>query len=72
MFEVIQGGPRTSNSCFRAILKLLTMLLKKKFDFKSACDKLFFTITLMKALKIGFYGAHYRTERSILGLPMSL
>ena len=45
---------------------------KKLFDFKTACDNMFFIIWFMKALKIGFYGAHYRTKLSILGLPVSL
>ena len=72
MFEVILGGLRTSESCFRAILKLLTIFLKKNFDFKTACEKQFFTIGLVRALKMSFYGAHYRTEMSILGLPVSL
>ena len=49
-----------------------TFLKKKKFDFKTACEKRFFTIGLVRALKMSFYGAHYRTEMSILGLPVSL
>ena len=53
------------------MLKLLRIFCKK-IDFKTAYDKLFFTKEFMKALKIGFYGAHYRTEMSILDLPMSL
>ena len=54
--------PRAPNNFFE----------KKFFDFKTACEKRFFTIGLVRALKMSFYDAHYRTEMSILGLPVSL
>ena len=73
MFEVILGGFPDFRELFSSYIEAPNNFFgKKNFDFKTACDKLFFTIGLVKALKMRFYGAHYRTEMSILGLSVSL
>ena len=64
--------PPDFKELFSSYIQAPNNFLEKNFDFKTACDKLFFTIGLVKALKMSFDGAHYRTEKSILGLPVSL
>ena len=64
--------PLDFRELFSSYIEAPNSFSEKNVDFKTACDKLFFTIGLVKALKMSFYGAHYRTEMSILGLPVSL
>ena len=64
--------PPDFRELFSSYIEAPNDFLKKFFYFKTACEKQFFTIGLVRALKMSFYGAHYRTEMSILGLPVSL
>ena len=54
---------------FSSYIEVPNSLFQKKFDLKTTCEKLFFTIRLVKDLKMTI---HYRTEMSKLGLPVSL
>ena len=54
--------PPDFRELFSSYIEAPNNFFEKVFDFKTACDKLFFTKRLVKALKMSFYGAHYRNR----------
>ena len=67
---MIQNGLRTSESCFRAILTPLSILVKIFFDFKMTYLKLFFASELQIGLKMAIYDGFYTIQVAILGVPV--
>ena len=61
---------RTSESCFRAILTPLSILVKKFFDFKMTYLKLFFASQPQGSLKIAIYDGFSRIQVAILGVSV--